>query len=97
MNVHLADHDVYKRDDTEIVAKVQEIHLHDSYTGEVLTHGIRLYDIALLDLLEDNTERPTLNKHIRPICFPLNGTSCNIACKIIMLSLENCVKHLYLS
>jgi hypothetical protein len=44
--------------------------IHDKYTGEEIRNlGIHANDVALLDFGQNETERPVLDKHLRPICI----------------------------
>jgi hypothetical protein len=70
MNVYLSDYDIFKKDTNEIWPIVHDIMIHDKYTGEEIGNlGIYANDVALLDFGQNETERPVLDKYLRPICI----------------------------
>lgn len=71
INLYLSDHRLYMMDSEEVWPVVKNVLIHQNYTGEVIADlGIRDYDVALLDLGENETMRPVLNKYLRPLCYP---------------------------
>lgn len=71
----LGDDKLYENDQTEQYPIIQDVLVHDNYTGEVIEGtGVREYDIALLDLGKkagNESIRPKLQKYLRPLCFPI--------------------------
>ncbi|XP_060586247.1 venom protease-like [Ruditapes philippinarum] len=69
MNVFLSDYDILEEDTNEIWPVVHDVMIHDKYTGEEIENlGIHANDVALLDFGQKESERPVLNKYLRPIC-----------------------------
>ena len=67
---------MYKNDRQDTTVRPARVLVHPLYNvTEEAPHGVRSYDIALLDFGENETSLPSLNNFTRPICAPSNTTS----------------------
>nr|ACQ91095.1 complement factor B-like protein [Ruditapes decussatus] len=90
LNVFLSDFNIFEKDTDEIWPVVQDILIHDNYTGEEIGDlGIQENDVALLDLGKNETERPIFDKYLRPICVAADNVSLSLAKNLLKMLLSS--------